>query len=148
MHNAHSFHLSIRYKIRPGQILGNYSIPLHTLEVYLGPHPSGPTFGALTFCMSGPHSSGPTNPWGPHPWGGGPPGLHFFWVWALTFLIFIMLLIGFFFVHLNCFYFLSFFDFCEIFTVFVFVGFCLKIFFYIFHFSSWGGGRRQTQTPN
>ena len=42
---------------------------------------------------SSPHAAGP------HPSGGGPPGLHFFAVWAPAFLIFIMLLICFFFVH-------------------------------------------------
>ena len=59
---------------------------------------------------------------GPHPSSGGPPGLHFFWVWAPTFLIFIILLISFFFCRIfNCFYFLSFLDFCfENLTVFLF----------------------------
>ena len=52
-----------------------------------------PTLGALTFSRSGPPTlrapflrAPPFGP--PLPSSGDPPGLHFFWVWAPTFLIF------------------------------------------------------------
>ena len=61
-----------------------------------GPHPSSPHAAGPD--PSGPHSSS-LHPSAPLPSSGGPPGLHFFWVWAPTFLIFIMLLICSFFVH-------------------------------------------------
>ena len=74
----------------------------------------------------------------PVPSRGGPPGLHFFWVWAPTFLlIFIMLLTCSFLCFFNCFYFLSFFWWREHFTVFVFVFvFFLIVFLHLFIFSS------------
>ena len=82
-----------------------------------GPHPSSPTLpppfrpqplGPLLFLGLGPTPLGPRpfgplssglHPSAPLPSSGGPPGLHFFWVWAPTFLIFNMLLVCSFFVH-------------------------------------------------
>ena len=61
-----------------------------------------PTLGALTFSRSGPHPSAflLAPPFGLPPFERRPSALHFFWVGAPTFLIFIMLLIcSFFFVH-------------------------------------------------
>ena len=122
-----------------------------------------PPFRGPTFSRSWPHPSGPPTlrapflrapPFGPPlPSSGGPQGLHclhFFWVWAPTFLIFIMLLICFFCVFLpvsiSCF-FLG-----EISRFF----FTQKLFFcFIFFlkkkiFSSWGGvvevSKPKTQT--
>ena len=120
-------------------------------ETLSGPlPPSGPptlptpTLGALTFSRSGPTPLGP-RPFGPHssrlnpsallPSSGGPPGLHFFWVWAPTFLIFIMLLICSFFVHFKLFLLLViFFWTFSLFLLF----FCWKN----FHFSFFKLGRR------
>ena len=117
-----------------------------------GPHPSSPH-------AAGPHPAGPNPcprpfgppllrapPFGPHPSSGGPPGLHFFWVWAPTFLIFIMLLICFFLCIFNCFCFLSFFFlkislFLSVFSN-IYIYIYLNKYFHIFSFF-W----RQNQTP-
>ena len=84
-----------------------------------GPPPFGPQPLGAPLCS--PDPSGSTLPL---PSSGGPPGLHFFWVWAPTFLIFIMLLI--------------------VFCVHLIVSISFKI------FSSWGGGvevsKPKTQT--
>ena len=99
---------------------------------------------------SGPHSFGPQLLRAPTLSGGGPPNLHFFWVWAPTFLIFSCCSFVLF-VHFLLFLFLVIFFFSnfQIFTVLLVVlKKLLNYYFTFFHFSSWGEGRRQTQTPN
>ena len=96
------------------------------------PHPSGPP------TLPAPHSFG-LHSCGPDTSCGGPPGPHFFWVWAPTFLIlsyysfFTFLIVSF-----SC----HFFFFFEIFTF-------LSIFFDFFHFFKlWrrGGSKPKPQT--
>ena len=92
-----------------------------------GFHTTAPTFGATPF--AGPHAATPPSPplpppSGLHPSGRGPPGPHFFWVWAPTFLI------------------LSYFLF------FVLVHFLLFLFLTFFVFFKLGGRRRAKPNPN
>ena len=88
-------------------------------------------------------------PSGPHPSGGGHRGLHFFWVWPPTFLIFIMLLICSF-VHFQLFLFLVIFDFFFLKISLFFVVFFFYNFFFIFRFFKLerrrGGGKPKPQT--
>ena len=82
---------------------------------------------------------GPPHPSSPHPSGGGPPGLHFFWVWAPTFLIFIMLLSCSFSVRFSLFLFLVIFSNVH---CFVFVGIKKNLFEFFKHFFILKFGRR------